>query len=162
MSGLTLRLYRPGDFPALAAAAAGTAWAHLTPAERARTRPEDVARNACSMLQAALAAPGALCVVAEDPAGRIAAYELLALRRDEVSGLTEALKVDGWVAEAHRGQGLNRILHQAGEEYCRRIGVDRMVCVVAAHNEPSLRATSKCGFATERLIRAKWLDGPAG
>lgn len=157
MADYSLRPYRPEDFPTIAARAATTAWRHLTPAEQARTTPEAVAQQAAQMTMAALASPGSTCMVATDPSGRIIAYELLALRRDEVSGLTEALKVDGWVAESHRGRGLNQVMHRAGEAHCRELGVQRMVCVVAAHNQPSLRATDKCGFRTERLIRAAWL-----
>ncbi|MFZ5826316.1 MAG: GNAT family N-acetyltransferase, partial [Bacillota bacterium] len=84
-------------------------------------------------------------------------YELVVLRPDETSGIVEGLKLDGWVHPAYRGRGLNRYMHQAGENWCRARGIRRMVSMIAAHNQSSLRATEKAGFQTVRVLRAKWL-----
>lgn len=155
-SGLSLRPFRPADFPAIVAAAAQTGWDHLTPAEQSLTTPEDVAHRAYHQTAQALSTPGAACFVAEG-GGQVVAYELLLIRADETSGVLEGLKLDGWVHPGYRGRGLNRAMNQAGEDWCRKQGVRRMVTVVAAHNQASLSATEKTGFETVRLIRAKWL-----
>jgi GNAT superfamily N-acetyltransferase len=156
MSSPIIRPVKNTDLPLLLTATAQTGWDHLTPAEQRQTHPVEVGRRARDLLRQGLAYPHGICLVAEEN-GLPVAYELLVIREDEVSGLTEALKLDGWVAPAHRGRGLNRVMHQAGEDWCRQIGTPRMVCVVAAHNGASLRATGKCGFETERVTRVKWL-----
>lgn len=155
-SGLTIRPFRPEDFPAIVAAAAQTGWEHLSPAEQTLANREDVTRRAYLQTVQALSMPG-ICFVAEDR-GRLVAYELVVLRPDETSGIMEGLKLDGWVDPAYRGRGLNRYMHQAGEDWCRGQGIQRMVAVVAAHNQASQRATEKAGFETVHVIRAKWLS----
>lgn len=155
-SGLSIRPFRPEDFPAIVTAAAQTGWDHLTPAEQSLTTPDDVARQAYHQTAQALSAPAAACFVAEG-GGRVLAYELVLIRPDEISGILEGLKLDGWVHPAYRGRGINRAMNQAGEDWCRQHGARRMVTVVAAHNQASLSATEKTGFETVRLIRAKWL-----
>lgn len=133
-----------------------TAWNHLNPEEQARVSRGVVARRAQTLLTGVLRSPHSLCLIAEI-GGQMAAYEVILIRPEEVSGIPEALKVDGWVTPHLRGRGLNRLMHQAVENWCRRMGVPRMACVVATHNHSSLRATDKAGFETERVIRAKWL-----
>lgn len=133
-----------------------TAWDHLTPAEQSRVSQEMVAQRAQRLLTGVLSSPQSLCLVA-DAGGPVAAYEVILIRPEEVSGILEGLKVDGWVAPGLRGMGLNRLMHQAAEDWCRRMGVGRMACVVSAHNRASMRATEKVGFETERLIQVKWL-----
>ncbi len=144
----------------LLAAAAQTGWDHLTPAEQARTRREEVARRAAEMIRHALASSQAFCLVAE-VGGRPVAYELVIIHPDETSAIRTGHKLDGWVAPAFRGQGLNRLMQEAAEAHCRRLGVERMTCFVAAHNAPALRATDRAGFQTEKVLRAKWLTVPA-
>lgn len=155
--GLTIRPFRPEDFPVIVAAAAQTGWDHLTPVEQGLTNREDVARRAYQQTVHALSAPGSACFVAEE-GGQIVAYELVVVRPDETSGVMEGLKLDGWVHPAYRGRGLNRRMDQAGEAWCRQQGVRRMVMVVAAHNQASLRASDKAGFETVRVIRGRWLS----
>lgn len=156
MDGVVIRTFRPSDLPDMIRACTQTAWNHLNPSEQALISPDVVAQRAQTLLTGVLAAPASLCLVAEI-GGQMAAYEVILVRPEEVSGIPEALKVDGWVAPHLRGMGLNRLMHQAAEDWCRRMGVKRMACVVATHNRSSLRATDKAGFATERVIRAKWL-----
>lgn len=161
-SGPTIRFLRPEDLPVILATAAQTGWEHLSPSERALTTPADVAGRAHAQTMQALSMPGAACFVAEEN-DQVVAYELVLIRPDEVSGVMEGLKLDGWVHPAYRGRGLNRLMHQTGEDWCISQGVRRMVVQVAAHNQASLKATDKSGFETVRVIRAKWLEGrPAG
>lgn len=153
---LTIRTLRPDDLPALMAAASQTAWDHLSPAEQALTNRQEVTGRAYQQTAGVLSMPGSTCFVAEE-AGQVVAYELVLIRPDDISGVPEGLKVDGWVHPAYRGRGLNQRMHQAGEDWCRQMGVRRMTTVVAAHNQASLSATDKSGFETVRVVRAKWL-----
>lgn len=154
--GFTVRPFRPDDFPTVVAAAAQTAWDHLSPGEQALTAREEVARRAYHQTAGALSSPGSACFVGEDE-GRLVAYDILMVRPDEVSGITEGLKLDGWVHPAYRGRGLNARMHQVIEDWCRQMGVRRLVAMVATHNHASLSATDKVGFETVRVLRAKWL-----
>lgn len=155
-SGVQIRTLRPGDLPALLAGAAEAAWGLLTSAERLAAAPGEVASRAAALVSEALARPGTHVIVAEAD-GALIGYEFLTLRRDEVSGLLEALKFLAWVAPAWRGRGLNRALHEAGEAWSRSMGARRMVAVIAGQNAASLRATEKSGFVTEKVVRVKWL-----
>lgn len=159
MGGLRLRLAEERDLPEILAASSQIGWEHLTPHDRLRTSLPMVAERVSQMIVQALSMPGGICLVAED-GKRLAAYELLMVQEDPISGVPEALKLDGWVAPQWRGKGLNYIMHKAGEAHCQRQGIERMTCVVAAHNQASRRATEKSGFATERLLRSKWLSPP--
>jgi RimJ/RimL family protein N-acetyltransferase len=153
---LNIRAATPGDLPLITAAAAQTARIHATPAELARAGEAEASRRGVEMTRRTLSSPGGICLIGELE-GRPVAYELLMLHEDDLTGLHTALKVDGWVDPAYRRRGINQIMHEAGEHYCRQAGVQRMVCVVAAHNAASVAATTRSGFETERLVRAKWL-----
>ncbi|HEY3365101.1 MAG TPA: GNAT family protein [Symbiobacteriaceae bacterium] len=151
-----IRSFQPADLPAVLTGAAEMGWGLLTPAERRLTSPDEVARRTGELIGQALRQPGALVLVAE-AGGVVVAFEFLVIRQADISGLTEALKLGGWVAPAYRRRGLNQRMHQAGEDCCRELGVQRMVAVVATQNAASLGATAKSGFVTEKVVRAKWL-----
>lgn len=154
--GFTVRPFRQTDLPIIAAAASQTGWEYLTPAERAVANPQEVAHRASQQIIQSLSMPGTICLVGEE-GGQVVAYEIVMVRPDEVSGIVEGLKLDGWVAPTHRGRGINQIMHRAGEDWCRRLGVRRMVVMIAGHNAASLKATDRSGFTTERVYRSKWL-----
>jgi GNAT superfamily N-acetyltransferase len=156
MADVTVRGYQPSDFTYIVTQAAQTGWLHLTPREQQLTSPDAVGRRARSMIYQALNDPSVICLIAEAQ-GRPIGYELVVPHADEVSGIRSGLKLDGWIDPFARGQGINQLLHGTAESICRQMGLPRMTCIVAAHNEPALKTTSSSGFVTERVMRAKWL-----
>jgi GNAT superfamily N-acetyltransferase len=156
MAHVTVRGYQPSDFSYIVTQAAQTGWLHLTPGEQRLTSPEVVGHRARSMLYQALGGPSVICLIAE-ALGSPIGYELVMPHDDEVSGIRSGLKLDGWIDPSARGQGVNKLLHGTAESICRQMGLPRMTCIVAAHNEPALQTTSRSGFVTERVMRAKWL-----
>ena len=78
----------------------------------------------------------------------------------EDSSGTTAILASSWIAPAHRGRGLTRLLYAVRLEWIRAHGgFNRVVVAHRQSNEPSRRAILRHGFVPFRRRTHDWPDG---
>ncbi len=135
------------------------AWARLGPEQQSRADWGAVAEQAFERVNRIRDEEGSPndAFVARSDEGEMAGYVWVMEESADAAGLRRAVVMDLFVAEAFRGQGLEKRLLRVAEDWGKIRGCVKVGVTVAAHHEEARQLYESQGYSTQSLDLGKAL-----
>ncbi|MFQ5945421.1 MAG: GNAT family N-acetyltransferase [Anaerolineae bacterium] len=136
-----------------------TAWEHLGPEQQSRAEWAAVADRAVERVNRIKGEEGSPndAFVARSEDGEMAGYVWVMEESSDAAARRQAVVLDLFVAEAFRGQGLEKRLLRVAEDWGKIRGCVEVGVTLAAHHEEARHLYESQGYSTQSLELGKAL-----